>query len=204
MTSRAPLAAALAGALLLAGCTTTPTGNDTASPPASTPAAATPSTPPTSATPSPTSTLTAAQQEAVDQATDVVMAYEQTITDLYSGARDRINDLDNYATGDILDSTRRNAAQGRAQGWRSETEGAQLVLVSAEPVSVKLKADPPTVVLWACIDSTADTRIGADGQRNPGLREEYQYRVVKTSYLPAPGWAVAEIKAAKDPKDRAC
>jgi hypothetical protein len=193
-------AALSAAALLLTGCSPDDTPPATTS---SAPSSASVS-PTTSASPSPTSTLTAAQQEAFEQATDVVMGYSQTITDLYSGARTRINDLDTYATGDLLDRDRTAISLGVRKGIRSEPKGVQLVLVSAEPEKVKLKADPPTVVLWACIDATAVTDVHADGTRHPGSRTELQYTVVKTSYLPDPGWAVAGIKGAKNPEDRAC
>ena len=201
--------ALLLGALLLAaaaGCGPNPEPTTpSASPSASQSSSPAPSASPTgSASPSPTSTLTAAQQEAFEQATAVVMAYSQTITDLYSGARTRINDLDNYVTGDLLEQERMNVQQGLAKGTRTEPKGVQLELVSADPVKVSLKADPPTVDLWACIDATAGTDVAADGTRSPGARERLQYRVVKTTYLPDPGWAVAGVKGAADPKDRTC
>ena len=190
--------------LLLAGCSpgrVDPVASVTPSDASPTPTSSPATTP---ASPSPSSTLTAAQQEALDQATDVVMAYSQTIIDLYSGARTRINDLDNYVTGDLLEVERSAVHKGLDQGNRSEPEGAQLVLASVEPVKVKLKSDPPTVVLWACIDGSAVTGVDADGTRHPGKTERLQYRVIKTTYLPAPGWAVIEVKGAKDPEDRAC
>ncbi|MGB8020329.1 MAG: hypothetical protein WCF04_03800 [Candidatus Nanopelagicales bacterium] len=193
----------LASGMLLAGCRSEPAPQGSGSPTPS--ASATTSTAtPGSPSPSATSTLTAAQEEAFAQATDVVMAYRQTITDLYSGARTRINDLDNYATGDLLDQDRTAVSLGVRQGIRSEPAGVQLVLVSAEPESVKLKADPPTVVLRACIDATDVTDVLADGTRRPGVREQLQYTVVKTAYLPDPGWAVLRLKGGTEPEDRAC
>ena len=201
---RPALTALLAAGLLLAGCDNDePTPGASSASPTPTSSTATP-TASASASPTPTSTLTAAQQEAFEQATDVVMAYRQTITDLYSGVRTRINDLDNYVTGDLLEQARNNVQKGLVAGQRSEPKGGQLVLVSAEPIKVKLKADPPTVVLWACIDGTAVTDVQPDGSREPGVREGLQYTVVKTTYLPDPGWAVAEVKGAKNPEDRAC
>jgi hypothetical protein len=148
--------------------------------------------------------LTAAQQEAFEQATEVVMAYRQTIIDLYSGARTRVNDLDNYVTGDLLDSERIAVSRGLAEGKRSKPEGIQLKLVSSEPVTVDLKSDPAQVRLWVCIDGTAITARDPDGTEYPGKRERLQYEVVRTTYLPAPGWAVQTAKGAKDPEDRAC
>jgi hypothetical protein len=148
--------------------------------------------------------LTAAQQEAFEQATEVVMAYSQTVTDLFSGARTRINDLDNYVTGDLLEIERSGVQQSLSKGVRSEPKGVQLRLASAEPVKVSLKAKPPTVVLWACIDGTDVRGINIDGEVLPGKRERAQYEVVKTTYLPEPGWAVRSVKAAKNPEERSC
>ena len=100
MTSRTLHTVAVTGALalLLTACTPdSPNPSPSPSP--------TTTQPSTSASPSPTSTLTPAEQEAFGQVTDVVMSYEQTITDLYSGTRTRVNDLDLYATGDLLERT---------------------------------------------------------------------------------------------------
>jgi hypothetical protein len=132
------------------------------------------------------------------------MAYRQTITDLYSGARTRINDLDNYVTGEKLERERVNVQLGLSSGRRSEPKGGQLRLVSAEPIKVKLNADPPTVLVRVCIDATPLTGIAPDGEREPGVREELDYRLVKTTYLPEPGWAVTEVTGDKDPEDRTC
>jgi hypothetical protein len=177
-----------------------PSGSVSSSPTAS----ASPIAPSAQASASPSLALTAAQQEAFEQATEVVMAYSQTVTDLYSGARTRINDLDNFVTGDLLEIERSGVQKDLGLGVRSEPKGAQLALVSAQPVSVKLKADPPTVVLWACIDGSAVTGVDKDGTSHPGKTERLQYRVIKTAYLPAPGWAVTEVKGERDPEEREC
>ncbi|MGB7982386.1 MAG: hypothetical protein WCF36_16525 [Candidatus Nanopelagicales bacterium] len=158
----------------------------------------------TSVDPTPSSTLTPAQQQAFEEATDVVMAYSQTITDLYSGARSQINDLDRYVTEPQLERERNAVSQGVARGVRSEPTGVQLVLVAADPVTVRLQAEPPSVVLWACIDATAVTDVLPDGTRKAGVRERAKYTVVQTGYLPEPGWAVQGVTGEPDPKDRAC
>jgi hypothetical protein len=93
---------------------------------------------------------------------------------------------------------------GVRSGIESEPQGAQLALASAEPVAIRLKSDPAKVVLLACVDATGVTDVLADGTRRPGVREELQYTVVKTTYLPAPGWAVSKVTGDKDPEDRAC
>ncbi len=190
--------AAAAGvlALLLAGCfpdTTEPSTSPT------------PTASQTTASPTPTTTLTPAEQEAFDQATDVAVAYQQTIVDLYTGARTDVNDLnDVVATGDLLDASLKNMSQGLSQGYSAEPPGAQIVLVSAEPVSIELDGKPPTVVVRACIDQTGVTIIQPDGSTNPGLRDELDYTVVKTDYLPKPGWAVESMSGDPDPEDRRC
>lgn len=203
-SSRPPALAVLLAGMLLAGCR-----GDTDTPPSSSGTPSTPSgTSTTSASPSPspseTSTLTAAQERAFREATDVVLAFRQTITDLYSGARTRINDLDNVVTGDKLDRERNNVQKGLVSGRRSEPRGVQLVLVSAEPVKINLKTNPPTVVVRACIDATAVTDIDQDGRESQGIRERLDYEVVKTTYLPDPGWAVKEVTGDKDAEDRTC
>ena len=198
MTSRLlrPAAAAGALALLLAGC----------SPDSSTPSTSpTPTASQTSASPTPTSTLAPAEQEAFDQATDVVVAYQQTIVDLYTGARTDVNDLNAVvATGDLLDASLKSVSQGLSQGYRMEPANAQVVLVSAEPVGIDLDEDPATVVVRACLDQSAITSVSPDGSTKPGVREAVDYTVVKTDYLPAPGWAVESMSGDPDAEDRAC
>lgn len=198
-----PIAAAGALMLLLAGCTpdtTTPNSS-----PTPTGTSASPSTTGSgSSTPNPTSTLTAAQKRAFDEATEVVLAYRQTITDLLTRTRTRLNDLNDVATGDLVNRDLKDVSQALARGNRAEPENAQLVLVAAEPISVNLRRTPPTVVVRACIDATGVTDVAPDGQRSPGVRESLNYTVVKTTYLPDPGWAVSRLTGAPDPQDRAC
>jgi len=107
-------------------------------------------------------------------------------------------------TGDLLEQARNTVQKGLVGGQRSEPKGGQLVLVSAEPVKVRLKADPPSVVVRACIDATALTGIDAEGNRSPGVREELDYTLVKTTYLPDPGWAVTRVTGDPDAEDRTC
>ena len=157
-------------------------------------------------TPSPTSDLNAREQKAFEDATDAVVAFNQTWVDLYTGARTNLNDLYQVlAEGDLLDASLKKAQQDLTSGASASPKGAQISLVSSEPVSVELKADPPTVVLNACIDSTAVTTIESEGATpEPGVREQVTYTVVKTSYLPAPGWAVQKMEGPADPEKRRC
>lgn len=202
---RPALVALLAAGVLLAGCQDDATpGDGISSTPAPTVSASASTSATPSASPSPTSTLTAAQQEAFEQATDVVMSYRQTITDLYSGVRTRINDLDNYVTEPQLERERSAVQKGLTAGRRAEPRGVQLGLASAEPIKIKLKSDPATVVVRVCIDATNVTDIDGEGDRQPGVREQLDYTVVKTTYLPDPGWAVKSVTGESDPKDRTC
>ena len=198
-----------AAVLLLAqtGCTNStppPADGSPTTSSASTASPAVSSTP--AATPSPTSTLTTTEQQAFDEATDAVMAYRQTWVDLYTGARTNLNDLHTVlAGGELLDASLRTIQQDLNSGVSSTPKGAQIALVSAEPVTMKLKKDPPTVVIRACIDATSVmTKLSADDPPHEGVREEATYTVIKTSYLPLPGWAVLEMTGPADPENRRC
>lgn len=200
MTSRTLRFAAAAGALALLLTACSPDSPVPTSSPASTS-----TRPSTSASAAPTSTLSPAGQEAFDDATNVVVAYQQTIVDLYTGARTDVNDLnDVVASGDLLDASLKSVSQGLSQGYRMDPPSAKVVLVSAEPVSIDLDEDPATVVVRACIDQSTITSVSPDGETKPGVREAVDYTVVKTEYLPARGWAVKSMSGDPDPKDRAC
>ena len=161
---------------------------------------------PGSASPSadPTSTLTPEEQKAFEEATEVVLAYRQTITDLYSGARTDLNDLNDVATGDLLDQGLINISKGLAQGGRNEPQGVQLTLVSAELVTASLGTDPERIVVRACIDATDATVIDPTAGTKPGIRELADYTVVRTTFLPRPGWAVERVTGEPMAKDREC
>ncbi len=202
MTRRPLHTTAIAGALALLLTACTPNDNPT---PGGTHTSTGSPTPSVSEPASPTSTLTPVEQEAFDQATAVVVAYQQTLVDLYTGARTDVNDLNSVvATGDLLDASLKNVSQGLSQGYRADPAAAQIVLVSAEPVRISPDKDPVTVVVRACIDQTSVTIIEPDGSSNPGLRDELDYTVVKTDYLPEPGWAVESMTGDPEPEDRAC
>ena len=194
----------LAAGLLLAGCTSTPTPDSTTTPTASTPAQSTPAASSPNSTPNVPTTLTPEQQKAVKDATNAVMAARQIGVDLYSGARTRINDLDDVTTGDFHDETVRGVSLNLAQGWKSTPKGVQLKLVSAEPVKVNLTKDPPTVVIRACIDGSDVVAVKPGGSETRGVREVLDYTVVYTTERLNPKWAVSKATGAADPKDRAC
>lgn len=183
---------------VLAGCSGG-SGTEQAAPTQASSAASSPA-----ASASPSSTLTAAEQRAFEEATAVVLAYRQTIADLYSGARTDLNDLDKVATGDLLDRGLQNIQQGLSQGYRSEPLGVELELVSAEPVSISMNKEPPTIVVRACIDATGLTDVAPDGSRTRGARELSDYHLAMADYLPRPSWAVTRETAERSPEDRRC
>lgn len=187
MTPTRPLTRVLAttatAGLLLTGCT--PTAQPTASPTATT-------RPSPSASPSPTSTLTATQQKALGQATEAVRAYEQAFYDILADPTPRLNDINNVAAQPQLSIDLNNLEQILAEGGFTIESTGPTTAVSADPVKFDLKGDPPTVVLEVCVDQIAATGT-QDGESWTGPREVARYRVVKTSYLPAPGWAVAQV-----------
>ena len=190
--NRTLTAAAVVG-LLLTGCTTTgPDGATRPTPATSAPTSASASP---SASPSPSSTLSAAKQKAVDEATLVVLAYEQMLEDIPADPEPYLNDLNNVATQPQLDLDLRSlqdAVVAIAQGKLVIEDTGPVTLASVEPVKVDLKGEPPTVTLEVCVDKTG-TRSTYEDKPVTGSRQLIRYRVVKTTYLPDPGWAVAKV-----------
>jgi hypothetical protein len=190
MTPRAPLAAALAVGLLLAGCTSDP--EPIASP---TPIDSASSSASASASPSPTSTLSADKQQAVDEAAAVVLAREQMFYDLQADPEPNLNDINNVVADPQLDRdllSLQEAARLVAEGKTVVESTGPVTIASVEPVKVDLEGDPPTVTLEVCLDRTT-TRVTYEGQPVEGGRELARYLVVKTTYLPDPGWAVSQV-----------
>jgi hypothetical protein len=185
-TSRTALTLTGVG-LLLAACTnsSTPTTSPS-SPVASSPTAS------QSASPTPSSTLSAAKQQAVDEATAVILAREQMFYDLLADPEPYLNDLNNVVADPQLDIDLMNIQQIVALGKTAVESTGPVTIASAEPIKVDLKGDPPTVTLLVCVDKTAASGTD-DGKKWTGPRQEAQYRVVKTTYLPDPGWAIAQV-----------
>lgn len=186
-----------AAGILLTGCSGDPAASPSLAP-------STPASTAVAPSASPSSTLTAEEQQAFDEATQVVLAYRQTLVDLYSGARTQLNDLNQVATGELLERNLAKTQQDLVAGQRSEPVGARVVLDTASPIHVDLDSDPSSVVVKACVDATGVTSVRPDGTKSGGVREEAEYTLVRTTYLPAPGWAVSRTQVAKNSMDRAC
>jgi hypothetical protein len=136
--------------------------------------------------------LTDEEAQAFREATEVVVAYRQTVVDLLSGARTDLNDLNLVVTGSLLQDDLKNMQAGLTAGRKAEP-GARVVLVSAQPVQIELEEEDRARVR-ACIDLTGITFTQPDGSTNQGSRGQADYVLVRTDYLPSPGWAVNTIK----------
>ena len=197
------LAAVLAlGVLGLSGCTSgTPVdGPGTSGPVSSAPTST--GSPAPSPSWSGTETLSPEQLQAFKDATQTVLAYRQTIVDLYSGTRTNLNDLNLVATGELLDDDLVGIQNGLVKGRRIEPSGAKLTLVSAAPDTIDLDTARPAVVVLACVDATAATSVAPDGSSSPGTRELAKYTVVRRG--DASDWKVSRVQGDADPEDRAC
>ena len=122
----------------------------------------------------------------------MILAREQLLTDLLADSDPRLNDLNDLVTDPQIDldltSTRQLIG---ARETVIESTGPKSI-AAVEPVKIDLKGDPPTITLLVCVDSSAVSGTYRD-KPFTGSRQEMQYRVVKTTYLPDPGWAVAEV-----------
>lgn len=162
-------AVVLAVVAAMGACSTDPPQSD---PPS---ASSGPSSP--SLTPSPSSTvsLSAEEQQAVDEAAKTVLRYRQVIVDLFSGARTDLNDLNSVATGDLLASDLRNVQQGLVGGAHA-TQGV-ISVVAAEPVTVQLQKG--RIRLRACVDLTGIAFTEGDGSTVQGTRGRADYVLVQ-------------------------
>lgn len=154
------------------------------------------------AVPISTASMSAADWDAYEGASEAVVAYVQTVADLYTGARTSLDDLAIVAVAPELDIAHRSIAQARALGYRSEPVGAQVRLVSADPYGIELDATPASVLLKACIDTSEVITVAPTGTRRSGVRQKLEYRVVRAESGPA-SWVVSEVKNER-PQDRAC
>ncbi len=187
------LAAAVVGGLLLTGCSNQPT--TTIRPLPSQASAPTSEAPTPTASPTPSSTPAAEKQQALDEATATVLAYEQAIYDILADPTPTLNDINNYATQPLLADSLESLLDKSlevASGKVVILDTGPVTLDQVEPIKIDLKASPPVVVLEACLDRTG-TNVTYEGKRVEPPRQRFRYRVVKTTYLPAPGWAVSKM-----------
>lgn len=185
----------LAVVAAMGACSTDPPQSD---PPSASSGSSSPSP-----TPSPSSTvsLSAEEQQAVDEAAKTVLRYRQIIVDLFSGARTDLNDLNSVATGDLLASDLRNVQQGLVGGWTATSTGP-VEIPWVEPVDVRLREDPQRVRIRVCIDLSNVEFKDPEGRVKRGNRGFADYLLVKAGHRPAPGWALEAAKAQQEA--RAC
>jgi hypothetical protein len=143
-------------------------------------------------TASPSPTPSTPEQLAVAEASAAVLAYEQMFYDLLGDPDRDINDYYDVAAQPQLDIDLHNMQQLRVKGGYTIESTGPVALGPVEPITVDLAAATPTVTLLVCVDKSA-AHGTSDGKPWTGRREESQFRVDKTSYLPAPGWAVAQV-----------
>jgi hypothetical protein len=185
------LAAAAVVGLLLTGCTSDPTPEASGIPAPSASASASASTSPTASV-SPSSTLSPAKQQAVYEATAVVLARSQMFYDLIADPEPYLNQINDVVADPQLDLDLLNLQQlVDAKEMVIESTGP-VTIASVTPVKVDLEGAPPTVTLEVCVDETA-TSGTYKGEPMTGPRQLARYRVVKTTYLPDPGWAVSKV-----------
>ena len=180
--------AAAAAVVLLSSCTEP--GPTVSTSPTST------TSPSATASPSATSTLSPAKRQALDEATEAVRAYEQTFIDILADPSPRLNDMNDVAAQPQLDIDLRNLEAIVNGGQTTIDSTGPVVVASAAPLTIDLKGDPASVTALVCVDRTAVTGT-VKGEPTTGLRQQAQYVVVKTTYLPAPGWAVSRVSPPK-------
>lgn len=144
-----------------------------------------------SPSPSPTSTLSPEEQQAVEEAAAVVLKSQQLYYDLLADPS-RLNELNAVLAEPQLSIDLPNLQYLASTGTTTVESTGPVELASVEPLSVDLTGAPPTVTLLVCVDNTAASGT-TDGEPWSGNRKLAQYRVVQTTYLPAPGWALAQV-----------
>ncbi len=189
---RVPLAAAVVGGLLLAGCSSEPT--TTIRPLPSQASSPTSEAPTPTASPTPSSTLAAEKQQALDEATATVLAYEQAQFDILASPTPDLNDMYYVATQPQVDLDLRSLQRRTIAVFEGKLvilSTGPVSLDQVEPIKIDLEADPSLVVLEACTDLTA-TSATYDGKPVEPGRQLIRYRVVKHP-SPNPRWLVSKV-----------
>jgi hypothetical protein len=122
----------------------------------------------------------------------VVLAYDQMFVDIWADPIKDLNDLYDVATAPQIDLDLKSVQQQRFAGTITVDSRGPVVLGAVDPLEFALDDAPPSVTLLVCLDGTA-TSGTENGVPWTGRRQLAQYLVVKTDYLPAPGWAVAKV-----------
>jgi hypothetical protein len=113
--------------------------------------------------------------------------------DILADPEPTLNDMNEVATQPQLALDLKNLQGIVAEGGFTITSTGPIEAVSADLVRVDMTGDPETVILVACVDKSKATGTNPDGSAFTGVRQQAQYRIERTTYLPAPGWAVAEV-----------
>jgi hypothetical protein len=127
----------------------------------------------------------------VEEAAAVVLKSQQLYYDLLADPS-RLNELNAVLAEPQLSIDLPNLQYLASTGTTTVESTGPVELASVEPLSVDLTGAPPTVTLLVCVDNTAASGT-TDGEPWSGNRKLAQYRVVQTTYLPAPGWALAQV-----------
>ena len=129
----------------------------------------------------------------MDEATEAVRRYAQMFYDILRDPSPTLNDMNKVAAQPQLaldlKSLQHPSSPQVKRPWipRDRYSWPCRARQSSNP-----SGDPPTVVVAACVDRSANGGTES-GEPWTGRRQVAQYRVVKTDYLPAPGWAVAKV-----------
>ena len=125
----------------------------------------------------------------------MVLAYEQMFYDLLADPEPYLNDINNVATQPQLDLDLRSLQEqsGRREHARDRVDRpSDDRLGRAGRGRPQALTRPPSPSL-VCVDTPAATATYEGKPVDGQPRELTQYRVVKTTYLPDPGWAVAKV-----------
>jgi hypothetical protein len=136
--------------------------------------------------------LTEAEAQAFREATDVVVAYEQTIYDILSSPSPDLDLLAKVSAQPQLDLDRRSLQGIISSGNTQVSRTGPVALIDSAAVRVDISRNDRRVVMLACVDRSENAGT-TDGEAWEGRRQRAEYRVTGTDYLPAPGWAVARV-----------
>jgi hypothetical protein len=136
--------------------------------------------------------LTDAEAQAFREATEVVVAYEQTFYDILAAQDPDLNRMNLVAVQPQLDIDLRSLQKIVTRGGFTVESSGPTALVDARPIFVRLRNVRSTISLEACIDQSA--AFGSQGTKEwTGPRERATYEVVAAPHLSPTSWAVARV-----------